>query len=349
MPQTGSRKSDRLLEPEDIGLLQAYMQRFWSHRFSRRTLEEALPVAGRRHRFHPVRDWLSSLRWDGTPQLDTWLQRALGCPADPYHQAAGAKMLIAAVRRIRKPGVKWDHTPVLEGPQGIGKSSALRLLFGGEWFSDSLPPDVSSKDAALGLCGVWCLELAELQQLIRSESSTVKAYLSRQVDRFRPPYGKFVVERPRHSVLVGTTNDEEWLSDTTGNRRYWPLACKHVDLEWIADNREQLWAEAAAREAAGDAHWLDCDEAQHGAADAQAGRLIEDSWSDKVGALLTDGRVRVTVAEVLDRLGIPPTHQNKVAQMRVATILRGEGWRKGRESRSRFWVRAEALDDGGDA
>ncbi len=338
----------RALEPNDVGLLHAYLQRAWSHRFSRRTLEEAVPVTGWRNRFHPVRDWLATLPWDGEPRLGIWLRRAFGCPADPYHSAAGAKMLVAAVRRIRRPGAKCDHVPVLEGPQGIGKSSALRLLFGDEWFSDALPPDLASKDAALGLCGVWCLELAELQQLIRSEPATVKAYLTRQVDRFRPPYGKVFVDRPRQTVLIGTTNDDEWLSDPTGNRRFWPLACEHADLDWIAGNREQLWAEAAAREAAGESHWLDCDEARHGAADAQAGRLIEDPWSDKVRGLLVDGRVRVTATEVFERLGIPATHQTKAAQMRVAGIFRAAGWRKDRESRSRFWVREEARDDGGD-
>lgn len=205
---------------EDVALVQAHLQRVWSHRFSRQTVEEAMPVEAKRCRFHPVRDWLDGLPWDGTPRLDTWLRKAFGCPDDPYHAAAGAKFLIAAARRIRRPGVKFDHTPVFEGLQGLGKSTALRRLFGDDWFSDAMPDDLAGKDAAMALNGVWCLELAELQQLIRSEPATVKAFLSRQVDRYRPPYGKTYVDRPRQSVLVGTTNDEEWLSDATGNRRF---------------------------------------------------------------------------------------------------------------------------------
>ena len=183
--------------------------------------------------------------------------------------------------------------------------------------------------------------------MLSPESAQV--VLIRQVDRFRPPYGKIYVDRPRQTVLVGTTNDDRWLSDPTGNRRYWPLACKHADLDWIAGNREQLWAEAAAREVAGESLWLDCDEARHGAFDAQAGRMIGDPWTDMVRELLVDGRIRITVAEVFDRLCIPAMHQTKGAQMRVASILRAEGWRKGRESKSRFWVRENAADHGADA
>ncbi|MCK8788231.1 virulence-associated E family protein, partial [Roseomonas sp. NAR14] len=206
--------------PEDLALVQAHMQRIWTHRFTKQTVEDAMVAEAARHRFHPVEDWLASLVWDGVPRVDGWLHRGFGCPGDDYHAAAGAKMLIASVKRIRQPGVKFDHTPVFEGGQGLGKSTALRALYGDDWFSDSLPEDLASKDAAMGLLGVWCLELAELQQLIRAEAETVKAFMSRQVDRFRPPYGKAYVNRPRQCILVGTTNAEEWLSDTTGNRRF---------------------------------------------------------------------------------------------------------------------------------
>jgi len=331
---------------EDVALIQAYLQQVWSHRFSRQTVEEAMPVEARRHHIHPVRDWLADLKWDGRERLNGWLRQAFGCPDDPYHAAAGAKMLIASVRRIRRPGCKFDHTPVFEGSQGLGKSSALRRLYGDDWFSDALPDDLAGKDAAMALNGVWCLELAELQQIIRSEPATVKAFLTRQVDRYRPPYGKVYVERPRQTIICGTTNDEEWLSDATGNRRFWPIACRHVEGGWIDDHRGQLWAEAAAREAAGETHWLDGEEARAGAVEAQASRLIEDAWGDKVRDYLADGRVRVTAAQVLDALNIPTAQQNKAAQMRVAAIMRATGWRKERTNRSRFWTRQEDENGG---
>lgn len=332
---------------EDVALFQAHLQRLWSHRFSRQTVEEAMPVEAKRRRFHPLRDWLDGLAWDGKPRVDGWLRRAFGCPGDPYHAAAGAKLLVASVRRVRRPGCKFDHTPVFEGLQGVGKSTALRKLYGDEWFSDAMPDDMAGKDAAMALNGVWCLELAELQQLIRSEPATVKAFLSRQVDRYRPPYGRVYIDRPRQTILVGTTNDEEWLSDATGNRRFWPLACAHADVAWIEAHREQLWAEAAAREAAGETHWLDGDEARAGAVREQAGRLVEDAWGEKVRVFLNDGRVRATTADMLDALNIPIAQQNKSSQMRVAAILRAEGWRKDRTEKSRFWLRPEVDRNGG--
>lgn len=331
--------------PEDVALVQAHMQRRWAPRFNRMTVEEAMPVEARRNSFHPVRDYLDALAWDGRPRLDSWLRAAFGCPADAYHAAAGAKMLIASVRRIRQPGVKWDHTPVLEGLQGLGKSAALRELFGHDWFSDAMPDDLAGKDAAMSLNGVWCLEMAELQQIIRAEPATVKAFLTRQVDRYRPPYGRSYVDRPRSSVFVGTTNNDEWMNDPTGNRRYWPLACKHADRDWIAANRDQLWAEAAAREAAHEVNWLDVEEARSGAALAQDGRLITDAWADRVEAILNDGRTRATVAELLTDIGVPVFQQNKAAQMRVADIVRGAGWRKDRSARSRYWLRPEVDTD----
>lgn len=332
----------RLWGPEDVALVQAHMQRVWTHRFSRQTVEEAMPVEASRRRFHPPRDWLAGLRWDGTARLFRWLPRAFGCPEDPYHSAAGVKMLVASVRRIRSPGVKFDNMPVLEGKQSIGKSTALRRLYGDDWFSDAMPDDLAGKDAAMALNGIWALEMAELQQVIRSEPATVKAFLSRQVDRYRPPYGRTYVDRPRQTILLGTTNDEEWLSDATGNRRFWPLACRFAEVGWIAEHRDQLWAEAAAREAGGESHWLDETDAREGATREQASRMIEDAWGEKLRVFLNDGMVRATAGELLDKLNVPIGQQNKAAQMRVASILRAEGWRKDRTDRSRFWLKPES-------
>ena len=328
---------------QDAALVLAYMQRAWSHRFTMLTVEQAMPTDARRNGYHPVRDWLATLRWDGHDRLSVWLAKAFGCPADgfagDYHRRAGRAFLVAAVKRVRKPGVKFDHTPVLEGLQGLGKSTAFRRLFGEDWFSDSLPPDLASKDAAMALAGCWCLEMAELQQLIRAHPAEVKAFLTRQVDRFRPPYGKTYIDRPRQTVLVGTTNEAEWLADVTGNRRFWPLACSHVDLDWIDANRDQLWAEAAACEAAGEAWWLADEDSRRGAEEAQAERLIEDAWAEKVLRHLNEmGRVEVTTSSVMDAIGIPIAQQNRASQMRVAAIIRGSGWGKMHTERGKVWV-----------
>lgn len=311
---------------EDVALIQGYLQRLYSPKFNRQTVEEAMLAAAATRRFHPVRDWLATLTWDGTPRIDTWLSQAFGTPADEYHAAVGAKFLIAAVRRVRSPGCKFDTMPVLEGNQGLGKSRACKALFSADWFSDTLPSDLAGKEAAMSLLGVWGLELAEIEHLVRSEPETIKAFLSRGTDRYRPPYGKSFVDRPRQGVLVGTTNSFDYLRDATGNRRIWPIRCTHADPDWVAENRVQLWAEAAAREASGEVLWLDDEAVQKVAKEAQAARMTEDVWADKVREFI-DGKGKIRMPELLsDALFIPTDRQDRRSQMRVAAILRSEGW-----------------------
>ena len=312
----------------DAIFIQAYFQRMWSSKFSRSTIEDAMLADASIRCFHPVCDWLDTLVWDGKPRLDNWLVNAFDCKNTQLHRAIGAKFLIAAVRRVRRPGFKFDHMMVLEGAQGIGKSTALRVLFGDPWFSDHVPSDLASKDAAQALLGIWCLEFAEIEHLIRAEVETIKAFLSRPVDRYRPPYGKSYEEHPRQCVMVGTTNSDDYLRDTTGNRRIWPIACKSADPGWIEVNRDQLWAEAAAREAAGEAIWLNDEALEGDATGAQATRLADDVWFDAVVDWLR-GKVEVTSADVLQHaLGVPVERMTKGLQMRVGGILRSLKWRR---------------------
>lgn len=315
----------------DVTRVLAYVQKEWAHGFKKGAVEECLMVEGQDRQFHPVRDWLTSLRWDGKPRIDRWLTMTFGAELDDYHRAVSSKLLIAAVRRVRQPGCKFDHLVVLEGAQGIGKSRALALLFGQDWTTDDVPADLGSKDAAIALAGVWCVELSEIEPLIRSEAETVKAFLSRGTDRFRPPYGRQTIEVPRQCVLVGTTNSTDYLRDTTGNRRIWPVQCRSVasaDIQWLVENRDQLWAEAAHLEATGVAIWLDNLHVRETAVAAQAARLAEDPWGDKVRDFIA-GKAEVKVPDILQTaLFIDTPHQDKRAQMRVTAILQVEGWRR---------------------
>ena len=311
---------------EDACLVQAYLQRVWASKFGRETTESAMATAAQCLRFHPVRDWLGALTWDGTSRIDAWLTKACGANPTDYHGAVGAKVLIAAVRRVRRPGVKFDCLLLLEGAQGIGKSKLLRALFSEQWFSDAMPPNLSDKDAAMALLGVWGLELAEIEHLIRAEVETVKAFLSRGIDRYRPPYGRAFIERPRQGVLIGTTNSTDYLRDATGNRRIWPVRCQFADDAWVEENREQLWAEAAAREASGETLWLDDTDINLEATTIQAERMQEDVWGEPVMTWMS-GRVETSIGAVLsDALMIPKAQQDRRSQMRVAAILKGAGW-----------------------
>lgn len=321
----------------DVALFTAYVQRAHCGKMRRETVEDAMEAEAARNRFHPVRDYLAGLVWDGVPRIDEWLHHAFGVEMNPYTRAAGAKFLIAAVRRVRNPGVKFDHAPVAQGAQGKGKSTTWAALFGPEWFSDDLPDDLGDKDAAMALRGVWGLEMAELTQLLATEAEAVKAFLSRATDRYRPPYGRQVIDVPRQGVLVGTTNAQEWLRDATGNRRWWPFDCTACDPHWVRQHRDQLWAEAADREARGEPHWLDEEDARDEAQQMQDERMVEDPWAEKVRAYAT-GLLRVSASQVLQNaIEMPLERQNRAAQMRVTAILTRMGWTKTKGERGNRW------------
>jgi putative DNA primase/helicase len=330
----------------DVVNITAYMQRTYCPRLRRETVEDAMETEAERNRFHPVREYLDSLEWDGKPRINTWLHDAFGTEMNAYTHAVGAKMLIAAVRRVRNPGVKFDHVPVAQGAQGKGKSTALATLCGPDWFSDNLPDDLSDKDAAMAQRGLWMLEMAELTQILASEAEAVKAFITRQVDRYRPPYGRQVIEVPRQGILVGTTNAQEWLRDPTGNRRFWPFDCTKADVEWVRTHRDQLWAEAAQREADGEAHWLDDEDARDEAVQSQEDRMVEDPWHQKVLRFVDGGTNGVplnktTAPEILERaIEMPTERQNRGAQMRVTAILTRLGWKAARKNKERWWERA---------
>lgn len=317
----------RAVGDTDITLIQGYIQRTYSMRISQQVAQQGVVADAEGHRVHPVREWLERLVWDGKPRLATWLHFAFGAGKDAYHEAVGTKMLCAAVRRVRQPGCKFDHVVVLEGRQGRGKSRACAALFGMEWFTDNLSHDLAHKDAQQGMAGKWGLELAELNVLVRSTSQAAKAFFSRQVDYFRPPYGKSFVERPRQCVFVGTTNDADYLTDATGNRRYWPVYCEKAEVAWIAEVRDQLWAEAAQIEAEGEPLWLDDETLQTRATVKQDSRVAEDVWTADVRRYLKDNPRSVRVPAILHHaLGLPRAQQNRSAEMRVAGILRADGW-----------------------
>ena len=353
---------------EDISLVQAYMQRVWAPRFQRNTVADAMAVTAMANPFHPVRDWLGGLAWDGKKRIDNWLFAAFDVRNEflpgseeykakaAYFRAVGAKFLIAAVRRIRVPGCKFDSMLILEGPQRIGKSTALMTLFGRDWFSDAVPPDLANRDAAIALHGLWCLEFAEIDHLVRTEVETIKAFLSRSVDHYRPVHGRDFVDVPRQTMLAGTTNSDDYLRDTTGNTRMWPIACQCADVAWIELNREQLWAEACVREAAGDTIWLDGEDTQGAAALTTEGRMSEEVWQSAIVQWINSPErnraIPITSALILEEaLAMPKERMTKAASMRVGAVMRCMGWESTRvyaapgskrsSPRFRVWVLPE--------
>ena len=308
-------------------------------------------------RIHPVRAYLQSLIWDGTPRLERWTSRYLGAAPTDLTHAMGGLWLISAVARIFRPGVKADHMLILEGEQGARKSTALKILAGEEWFTDELP-DLGSKDAAIHMQGVWIVEIAELDAIGRAEVSRIKAFLTRTTDRFRPPYGRHTVEIKRQCVFAGTVNPDTYLRDETGNRRFWPIRCGNIDVEGLARDRDQLWAEAVARFKSGALWWLEDKNLLNAARDEQDKRYQSDAWDGLIDRWLTheisvvgdsyssfdpprresiprrEPLCDVSVGEILEEaIGIEPARWSRVDQMRVSGYLKKNGWERYRTAR----------------
>lgn len=300
-------------------------------------------MLGSRDSYHPVRDYLSGLKWDGTPRLHTWLHDALGCPADRLSAALGTRWLLAAVARVQQPGCKVDEMLVLKGPQGAGKSRALRALVPvDEWFSDTSLPIGGDKDAFQQLRGVWIYEMAEMDAIRRSEWTGVKAFLSSQVDTYRASFGHASGPVPRQTVFAGSTNEAAFLGDSTGQRRFWVREVGGCRPEAVAASRDQLWAEAMELWRQGE-HWhLTRDEAGL-AAEAAEVYVQVDPWEESIRGYLA-GRVSVTSREVLTHLfQLDPKDLNKGHEMRVATLLQAIGWVRTHTRTGKVWRQAEQV------
>ncbi len=219
---------------------------------SRQALMEGMETVAYENPWHPVRDWLQGLQWDGTPRVDKWLIHVIGETPDTlapniaeYLALVGRYWLIGMCMRVMEPGSKFDYCPVLEGPGGLGKSTLVETLASSDWYSDTPFEIGKGKEGQEQVQGVLLYELGELSQMSKAEITAVKAFISAKVDRYRPAYGRVIEDHPRQCVLVGTTNENTYLRDRTGNRRFWPIPVRHpIKIKWLAAWREQLFAEA---------------------------------------------------------------------------------------------------------
>lgn len=260
-----------------------WMQRTFRVEFSPSVVGQAVEACARKHRFHPVREALLALSpWDGTRRLPYWVSDYLGVEQTDYSALVGTFFLRGMIQRVMHEGpegFKFDYCPVLEGPQGLGKSEVCRTL-AWHWFCDT-DLDLSNKDSLLALPGHWVYEIPELGGLMKAEERKQKSFLSRQSDEFRPPYGKRLVKVPRQNVFIGTTNEEEYLKDPTGGRRFWPLRCgDQFNLEGLRGAREQLFAEALADWRANERCWPSREEQKRWFDPEQAKRGMQEPLDD---------------------------------------------------------------------
>lgn len=280
-------------------------------------------MVARRHAFDPLADYLNGIEWDGSHRLEAWLTTYLGADPTPLNRAIARAFLISAVARGLRPGCQADHVLCLESPQGAGKTETVRTI-GGQWTQENLP-DMHSKDGIAALAGAWFVELSELAAMSRSEVESVKSFISRRVDKYRPAYGRHAIEQPRRCVFVATTNEGHYLRDRTGNRRFWPVKCTTIDLDALREDRDQLFAEAVHCYRQGEAwHFTDQDVIRAAQAE-QLARVEHDPWAADIAAFIAD-KSSVTTSEILIMLDVPRGRTSAPHAKRIAGIMREIGW-----------------------
>lgn len=275
----------------DISCAKLYFERVYGIWSPTKFKDALLAVVSAERLYHPIKEYFETLQWDGTERVDTLLIDYLGAEDTPYVRAVTRKTLAAAVARVYEPGIKFDSILVLNGPQGIGKSTLFTLL-GKQWYSDSLSiTDMKDKTAAEKLQGYWILELGELAGMKKVDVETMKSFVTRTDDKFRQSYGVVVESHPRSCIIVGSTNSEGgFLRDITGNRRFWPV---HVSGNgkfhpWELTEVDQIWAEAIERYRAGEELYL-------------KGRVAADAYAMQQDAMESDDREGV-IADYLETL-----------------------------------------------
>jgi putative DNA primase/helicase len=301
---------------------------------------EGIEYAARQRCFNPLHDYLLALKWDGVQRLGTWLFRYLGAEPGQYTESVGRWWLVSAMARAFRPGCKADHVLVLEGPQGVGKSSAIKIL-GGDWCLSRLPPLRDYSAAALAMAGAWMVEMGEMEAFRGAAATQIKDFLSQSEDRYRPPYGRFIIEQPRNCVFAGSTNDASYLRDPTGARRFWPVKTGPLDLAALAADRDQLLAEARIAFEDGATWWPDAALTEE-LIEQQEARHEGDEWESKIAAWLDtptaaiaslgladvgDPHDGVTTGDVMKgALCIPECDWSPAFQARAGTALRRLGW-----------------------
>lgn len=299
---------------------------------------------------HPVREALAKLPpWDRVDRLAGLLPRYLGAADTPLNREIGTRWAISAVARILAPGCKVDTTLVLQGPQGCGKSTWVQMMaLRPAWFSDT-PLNLGDKDAFIGLQGVWLYEIGELAATRKKDVEIVKAFLTAQSDRVRLPYDKCTTDLPRQNVFVGTTNEEQFLTDSTGARRFWPVRVKALDRKALAADLAQLWAQALYlyRDARpGSVPWLLPPEVAAELAERHEEHSARHPWEDALDGgrieRLTNGQAGLlgfTCSDLLLDLGVELQHQSRSQEMILASLLKARGYerRKVSAGKSREW------------
>ena len=333
--QSASGFMPRQLVDNDYTAVCIWLNNFGITSVQKSTVMDAVQAVCAQQTFNPLMDYFRGVQKqhpEDDKLLDDWMCRFLGVKVSneaerKYITAVSRLMLIQAVARAKKPGCKADSVIVLEGQQGTGKSTALRVLFSDEYFGDQLP-HMASKDSSSYLKGKWCVELAELDFKRKTEVETIKAFISRLTENYRPAFGREEIEVDRTCVFIGTTNSDNYLSDETGNRRFLPIKTTSIDIGNLGGHRDRLWAAAAHAYDKGEQYWL-TSEVVDLARDQAKQRLEQDPWVETIEERMNS----MAEASIMDALtacfsGIDAQAISTQMTRRMSKSLQLAGWVK---------------------
>lgn len=320
--------------------IQEVLQLKGLERVSIQTVDDAILLVSQDHPFHPLKERIEVVKWDGNRRLCTWLHDYMGVEQNEYSDTVGTCFLISVIARIWKPGCKVDYMPVFEGPQGEEKSKAVRALAMG-YYSDNLP-DLTDDPirVAQHLRGKLIIEVSDLSSFNRAETTNLKAFITRQEEIFIPKYGRKEVSEPRHGVLCGTTNKAVWMKDETGGRRFWPLQCGKIDIPGLEEAVPKLYAEARQLYGTGTGKdpdvpwWPDREFELAHITPAQEDRYEHDIWAEKIAQAYqypAPGFHTTVTIIAKDILDIPVGQVSRADQNRIIAALEQLGWVKGKK------------------
>lgn len=323
----------------------AIQQQLRLPKFTLGLVRDAITHAAECHSRNSLTDWLDSLTWDGIERLNTWLADCAGVELTDYTQAVSRNWPIAMVARAYQPGCKMDNIPVLEGVSGLNKTQFLEVL-GGEWY-EALPMEFGTKDFLQTLQGVWLAEIPDMTGFERSDHSRVISMLSIPRDKYRKAYGYTPERYLRTTIFAATSEDDDYLLDRRGKRRFWPIRCTDINLDSLRQQRDNLFAEAVIRYRAGESWYR----MPASAAEEQESRLVEDTWvrlimeyaNSRWDQLMRIGNPpQLTLTEILvDGLKLASDRQTSGVCRRAAAILRANGWVSKRTTKGSYWRKLE--------
>lgn len=329
---------------EDLIHIRFYLSNVHHFEPSKDIIADACLIMAKRRRYHPIKNFIEKEKWDQTPRLDEWLIKSMDCDDNIYIRQASSKFLIAAVNRVYHPGCKFDHMLILEGPQGIYKSTLVETL-ADEWFLDT-NFEHRDKDLIDSMRNALIIEISELSGMSKKDIDWMKSFLTRKVDRVRLPYARRSEDFKRNNVFVGTYNpsgNNMYLRDDTGNRRFWPVECRrNADIAYIREFRHQLWAEAFHRYKQKEQYYINDKDALEILRNIHGDRELESPTFYKIRDWLT-GKNKVTMNEIINdglKISIDGKSPRELLHISspVGQIMRKLGWVKGTNEKRHIYT-----------